>query len=181
MKPRTASAGDGAAAQEIVVFIKEVAARVAGVGFPVISGPPIAAVTIESRHRRRIGFAKVEIQAIDVRRNRFRFCGIDGDGDIGTLIRWCRRRCASLRRICAFAGGVHCGDDVEICGPVEQTGVGEGRRCWCGNLRVRSAGRGAALQVITRRAGTDRPGERNLRVAGDRGETCWRCRNLRLR
>ena len=94
--------GDGAAAEEIVVFVEEVAAGVAGVGFPVVGGPPIAAVTIESGHRRRIGFAKVEIQAIDVRRNRFRFCGIDGDGDIGSLIRWCRRRGASLRRNLRF-------------------------------------------------------------------------------
>src|SRR5208337_1770988 len=74
--------GRGAAAEVVVVFVEVVAASVRGVGLPVVGGPAIAARAIESEMRRRIRDAGVEIEAVDVGRNRMGIAGIDGDGDI---------------------------------------------------------------------------------------------------
>ena len=94
---------DVAAAQVVVVLVEVIAAGVRSVGFPVVGGPAIAARAVEGEARRWIGVAEVEIQAVNVRRDGARLCGIDGDGDIGSRGA-CGRR-TDLRGVCTFAKG----------------------------------------------------------------------------
>ena len=55
--------------QEVVILVEEVAARVGGVRFPVVGRPSISTCTIEGEVRWRAGDARIEIEAVDPRRN----------------------------------------------------------------------------------------------------------------
>ncbi len=176
MKPRTASAGTRAAAEVVVIFVEVVAAGVGGVGLPVVGGPAVAAIAVEGEHRRGIGLAEVEIEAVDVGRDGLGVGGIDGDRDVHRSV---GRRGAGLSGIGAFTDSVQRGDDIEVGGAVGEPGVGEacgGRR---GDLRVRAARCGAALEVIAGGAGTCGPAERDLGVTSCRDQTGGRGGRLR--